>query len=109
MMLRCTPYTKQAPEGRLPWPVLRARYNNFVTFFRFEYLSLMPRALVLIAVCILSATLAAPQSDYPKPQVASAVGKPAPDFSLKDQNGSTLNLSDQRGSWVLLYFYRGYW
>jgi cytochrome oxidase Cu insertion factor (SCO1/SenC/PrrC family) len=69
----------------------------------------MPKSLVLIAVCILSVSLAAPQGGYPKPQIASAVGKPAPDFALKDENGSILKLSDQHGRWVLLYFYRGYW
>jgi cytochrome oxidase Cu insertion factor (SCO1/SenC/PrrC family) len=69
----------------------------------------MPKSLVLIAVYILSVSLAALQGGYPKPQVASAVGKQAPDFALKDENGSILQLSDQRGRWVLLYFYRGYW
>ena len=69
----------------------------------------MPKSLVLITVCILAAGLATPQGSYPKPQVASAVGKPAPDFVLKDENGSVLKLSNQRGRWVLLYFYRRYW
>jgi peroxiredoxin Q/BCP len=32
-------------------------------------------------------------------------GKPAPDFSLKDQNGVNHTLSDYRGQWVLVYFY----
>ena len=46
---------------------------------------------------------------YPKPQLVSAAGQIAPDFTLKDQNGSDFKLSDQRGHWVLLFFYRGYW
>ncbi|MES2797268.1 MAG: thioredoxin-dependent thiol peroxidase [Bacteroidota bacterium] len=33
------------------------------------------------------------------------IGKPAPDFSQKDQNGNMINLSDFRGKKVLLYFY----
>ncbi len=33
------------------------------------------------------------------------VGKPAPSFSLLDQNGTRHSLSDERGHWVLLYFY----
>ncbi len=32
-------------------------------------------------------------------------GSKAPDFSLRDQNGNTVNLSDYRGRKVLLYFY----
>lgn len=32
-------------------------------------------------------------------------GDPAPDFSLPDGNGNTVNLSDFRGKWVVLYFY----
>jgi len=46
---------------------------------------------------------------YPKPQVPSAVGQIAPDFTLKDQDGKEFKLSEQRGHWVLLFFYRGYW
>lgn len=45
----------------------------------------------------------------PKPQIASAEGQPAPDFTLKDQGGRELRLSALRGKPVLLVFYRGYW
>ena len=33
------------------------------------------------------------------------VGKPAPEFSLKSNEGTTVNLKDYRGKWVVLYFY----
>ena len=33
------------------------------------------------------------------------VGKPAPDFSLPDQNNKMHSLSDNRGKWVVLAFY----
>ena len=46
---------------------------------------------------------------YPKPQVASAAGEAAPDFTLKDQDGKEFTLSHENARWVLLYFYRGYW
>jgi cytochrome oxidase Cu insertion factor (SCO1/SenC/PrrC family) len=54
---------------------------------------------------------AAGQKNYPlaKPQVASAEGKPAPTFSLPDQNSKAFHLSSLRGRRVLLIFYRGYW
>ena len=69
----------------------------------------MTKWIVLLA-CSLSLGVAAGQGGtYPKPQVESATGKPAPDFSLKDHNGSAFSLSEQKGTWVLLYFYRGYW
>jgi peroxiredoxin Q/BCP len=32
-------------------------------------------------------------------------GKPAPAFSLEDQNGKQVSLADFRGRWVVLYFY----
>ena len=64
----------------------------------------------LFLVMIATTALAWSQSKpYPKPQVASAEGKLAPDFILKDQYGKGFRLADQRGHWVLLFFYRGYW
>lgn len=36
---------------------------------------------------------------------APPVGKPAPDFSLKSNEGKTVNLKDYRGKWIVLYFY----
>jgi cytochrome oxidase Cu insertion factor (SCO1/SenC/PrrC family) len=45
----------------------------------------------------------------PNPQIASFQGRPAPDFTLKDQNGQLFHLADHRGHPVVLYFYRGYW
>lgn len=34
-----------------------------------------------------------------------AVGEPAPDFSLPDQDGKTHKLKDYAGKWLVLYFY----
>jgi len=36
---------------------------------------------------------------------APAVGSPAPDFRLQDQDSVWRSLSDYRGQWVVLYFY----
>ena len=33
------------------------------------------------------------------------IGSPAPEFTLKSQDGSTVSLKDYRGKWVVLYFY----
>jgi peroxiredoxin Q/BCP len=33
------------------------------------------------------------------------IGKPAPDFTLPDQNGQPVTLSKLKGQWVVLYFY----
>jgi cytochrome oxidase Cu insertion factor (SCO1/SenC/PrrC family) len=57
---------------------------------------------------LLSALLSSSQV-LPKPQIASAEGKPAPNFALKDENGKTFQLASLRGQRVLLLFYRGYW
>jgi cytochrome oxidase Cu insertion factor (SCO1/SenC/PrrC family) len=62
----------------------------------------------MIAILLLSG-LAAAQQVLPKPQIAFAEGKPAPDFTLKDEHGKTFRLASMRGKRVLLIFYRGYW
>jgi cytochrome oxidase Cu insertion factor (SCO1/SenC/PrrC family) len=70
----------------------------------------MRRAIVccfVLTLCLASASGQGRQ--YPKPQIASAAGKPAPDFSLNDQDGTKFTLSQEHGHWVLLFFYRGYW
>lgn len=46
---------------------------------------------------------------YPQPQTPSNAGKPAPDFTLPDQDGKPFVLSSLRGAPVVLIFYRGYW
>jgi cytochrome oxidase Cu insertion factor (SCO1/SenC/PrrC family) len=66
-------------------------------------------ALLLVAVIAATGLAWAQSTPYPKPQIASAEGKIAPDFSLKNQEGTDFKLSDQRRHWVLLFFYRGYW
>ena len=45
----------------------------------------------------------------PKPQIASAAGKPAPLFTLKDEDGKDFVLASLHGQHVLIIFYRGYW
>jgi cytochrome oxidase Cu insertion factor (SCO1/SenC/PrrC family) len=65
--------------------------------------------LLMLACCLNLGIAAAQSGTYPKPQVPSAAGKPAPAFTLKDQDGAGFSLSEQRGTWILVYFYRGYW
>ena len=67
------------------------------------------RKLLLFAVIILAVGSASAQQRLPAPQIPSAEGQPAPDFTLQDQNGKALRLSSLRGSRVLLVFYRGHW
>ena len=52
---------------------------------------------------VLAAALAAIPAQPPR------IGQQAPDFTLKDQNGKTVNLAQSRGHKVVLVFYRGYW
>jgi len=70
----------------------------------------MSRSVFLtILVWLVPISMFAQGKPYPKPQVGSSTGKPAPDFTLTDQSGKPFKLSQQQGKWVLLYFYRGYW
>ena len=65
--------------------------------------------LLAILMCLAPISMFAQGKPYPKPQIPSLAGKPAPDFTLKDENGKLFKLTQQHGKWVLLYFYRGYW
>jgi cytochrome oxidase Cu insertion factor (SCO1/SenC/PrrC family) len=70
------------------------------------------RLRILIAVLVLAllgAGFILYKMRLPKPQVASAAGRLAPDFTLKDQSSQPFRLADQLGHPVLLIFYRGYW
>lgn len=69
---------------------------------------MLNRASRVILLSLLFSTLAVAQV-LPRPQIASAEGKLAPDFTLKDQQGKSFHLSSLRGKNVLLIFYRGYW
>ncbi len=74
---------------------------------------LFPRRLRILAAVLVLALFGAGFILYkmrePKPQIASAAGQVAPDFTLTDQSGQPFHLTDQRGHRVLLIFYRGYW
>ena len=63
----------------------------------------------LLFATTLAASFASAQQRLPAPQIASAEGQRAPDFTLQDQSGKAVRLSSLRGSRVLLVFYRGHW
>ena len=69
------------------------------------------RIVALLFMLALCTRAAFAQQDFPlpPPQIASAAGKPAPEFQLKDQSSHLVLLSTYRGAKVLLMFYRGYW
>lgn len=73
-------------------------------------------AIALIIVVVTSLFCAACQrasqsAQELKPRSSAIqVGDIAPNFSLRDQNNQTVNLSSARGNTpVVLVFYRGYW
>jgi cytochrome oxidase Cu insertion factor (SCO1/SenC/PrrC family) len=79
-------------------------------FFNLRIISRMRISAATLVFLLFACVFASGQDNsYPKPQVPSAVGQTAPDFTLKDQDGKDFRLSEQRGPWVLLFFYRGYW
>jgi cytochrome oxidase Cu insertion factor (SCO1/SenC/PrrC family) len=71
---------------------------------------MLPKSWVAgLALLTLVATGAAQVHRLPKPQIESAAGQLAPDFTLLDQSGNEFRVSSLRGNRVLLIFYRGYW
>jgi cytochrome oxidase Cu insertion factor (SCO1/SenC/PrrC family) len=65
--------------------------------------------IAVLAIALFGAGFVLYKMRLPKPQIASAAGQAAPDFTLTDQSGQPFHLADQRGHRVLLIFYRGYW
>jgi peroxiredoxin Q/BCP len=56
-------------------------------------------ALFICLSMLIASAIGAADSALPE------VGKPAPDFTLKNDEGKDINLKDYRGKWVVLYFY----
>ena len=54
---------------------------------------------LLIAAIVASFAIVAFATEFPP------VGSPAPDFTLKSDEGKAASLKDFRGKWVVLYFY----
>ena len=63
----------------------------------------------LLLLAIVGGVVLAQKMKLPKPQIASAAGMAAPDFTLSDQSGQPYHLAEQKGHRVLIIFYRGYW
>ncbi len=61
------------------------------------------KKLLLICLVLLLAAVATPR--LVRAAGLLEAGTPAPDFSLKSQDGSTVSLHELRGKWVVLYFY----
>jgi len=58
--------------------------------------------LAALSICLsmlIASAIGAADSALPE------VGKPAPDFTLKNDEGKDISLKDYRGKWVVLYFY----
>lgn len=70
---------------------------------------MLKKICLAVAGFLLFPWMAGTQEILPKPQIASAVGKFAPSFVLKDEHGQNFRLASMRGKRVLLMFYRGYW
>lgn len=65
---------------------------------------------IVLGILLLAGALLAWQGyKLPPPQIASAEGKIAPDFLLRDQENHQFRLHDLRGQRVVLVFYRGHW
>ena len=61
----------------------------------------------VLAVCLFSLVLGAVPGPASAADEKSAVqvGKPAPAFSVPDQDDKAVSLADHKGKWVVLYFY----
>lgn len=60
-------------------------------------MSKVSRSILVLAVIVISAVSAV--AEFPP------IGKPAPEFWLRNEQGNGMTLKDFRGKWVVLYFY----
>jgi peroxiredoxin len=107
------------PCGSRESSILRPIQAAHVTKVLIAYLFAptgIPRTMLRLRNFFLLALLALTSTtgfafDYPlaKPQTADNSGRPAPDFTVKDQDGHDFTLSSLRGKKVLLVFYRAHW
>ncbi len=67
--------------------------------------SILKVVLSIGLIGILLGIFATPQTIARPAQLNVAVGEPAPDFTLHDQEGQAVNLTSLQGQWVVLYFY----
>ena len=87
-----------------------ASYCDFIIILEWNYCRMRPVRFAPNGILILFLlSLSAASQVLPRPQITSAAGKQAPNFTLKDQSGKDFRLSSLRGQRVLLMFYRGYW
>ena len=63
---------------------------------------LIPAAALLAVALMLSSRAIA---DHHEGEAKASIGKPAPEFSLQDQNGKTVKLSDYKGKVVVLEWF----
>jgi peroxiredoxin Q/BCP len=59
----------------------------------------------ILSLTLTAALVMAVGSSVARAADPPAVGATAPDFTLKSQEGKTVNLHDFKGQWVVLYFY----
>ena len=65
--------------------------------------------ILLALTALLSLTAPAAEAAASPQARPPAIGERAPDFTLRDQNGTRVSLAAQKGKKVVLVFYRGYW
>lgn len=103
------PWLRDFPWINIPLVLIGAAVSMMAMRRRFSFLSAVGTLVSVGFAGLLLAYVFVLSDQLPDTDGVVAMGAEAPEFSLIDDDGMTVNLADFQGRPVVLVFYRGFW